>query len=103
MSIKELAVEVHQNAVDKGFWEKERNVGEMIALIHAELSEALEADRDDLMDDKLTHRKGLEVEMADAFIRILDFCEGMGLDLEGAVREKIEFNKNRPHKHGKKY
>ena len=76
-----------------------------IALMHSELSEALEADRKDLMDDKLTHRKGLEVELADAVIRIMDFSQGKDLDVGGAVIEKLDYNKTRPYLHGenKKY
>ena len=76
-----------------------------IALMHSELSEALEADRKDLMDDKLTHRKGLEVELADAVIRIMDFSQGKDLDVDGAVLEKLNYNKTRPYLHGenKKY
>ena len=76
-----------------------------IALMHSELSEALEADRKDLMDDKLTHRKGLEVELADAVIRIMDFSQGKDLDVGGAVIEKLNYNKTRPYLHGenKKY
>ena len=76
---------------------------QMLALIHSEISEALEADRKDLMDDKLPHRKGLEVELADAFIRICDMCSGLGLDLGGAVEEKLAYNTTRPYKHGKQY
>ena len=76
-----------------------------IALMHSELSEALEADRKDLMDDKLTHRKGLEVELADAVIRIMDFSQGKDLDVDGAVLENLNYNKTRPYLHGenKKY
>ena len=76
-----------------------------IALMHSELSEALEADRKDLMDDKLTHRKGLEVELADAVIRIMDFSQGKNLDVDGAIAEKLNYNKTRPYLHGenKKY
>ena len=47
------------------------------------------------MDDKLPHRSMLEVELADAVIRICDMCGGLGLDLEGAIYEKLEYNKNR--------
>lgn len=106
MELKKLSKEIHQNAVDKGFWEngvENRNKAEMIALMHSELSEALEADRKDLMDDKLPHRKGLEVELADCIIRILDFTEAFDLDIEGAIREKMVYNSTRPYKHGKKY
>lgn len=72
-----------------------RNVPEMLCLVHSEISEALEAHRKDLMDDKLPHRKGIEVELADAIIRILDTSEGLGLDIAGAVQEKLEYNLTR--------
>ena len=76
-----------------------------IALMHSELSEALEADRKDLMDDKLTHRKGLEVELADAVIRIMDFTQGKDMDLDNTIAEKLAYNTTRPYIHGenKKY
>lgn len=88
-----------------------RNVGELIALMHSELSEALEADRKSLMDDKLPHRNGLEVELADAVIRIMDAAGGLGLDLGAAIVEKLAYNAKRAdhtreHRlgdHGKKY
>lgn len=66
-----------------------------IALIHSELSEALEGDRKDLQDSHLPHRKAREVELADAFIRICDTAAANKMDLGGAVREKLEYNKNR--------
>lgn len=88
-----------------------RNVGELLCLVHSEISEAMEGDRKNLMDDKLPHRKMLEVELADAVIRILDIAGGLGLDLGGAIAEKLEYNANRAdHKienrlgeNGKKY
>lgn len=72
-----------------------RNFGEVIALMHSELSEALEADRKDLMDDKLPHRKGIEVELADCCIRIFDTAAALGLDLPGAIIEKNRYNRTR--------
>lgn len=74
----------------------QRNFGEVVALMHSELSEALEADRRGLKDDKLTHRDGREVEFADLIIRVLDTAEELGLDIGGAFVEKNRFNLKRP-------
>ena len=71
------------------------NIPEKMALIHSEVSEALEGHRKDLMDDKLPHRKAIEVELADAVIRIGDLCGFLGLDLGGAVIEKLAYNRAR--------
>lgn len=97
---------IHQDNVKAGWWsdittghplEMYRGVfSEKAVLIHAELSEAVEAYRQGLMDDKLPHRKGVEVELADAVIRILDLAGAMGLDLGGAIAEKLAFNRQRP-------
>ncbi len=73
-----------------------RNKGEMLMLIVSEISEAMEAARKQLMDDKLPNRPGLEVELADAVIRICDFCGGFNLDLSGAILEKLDYNARRP-------
>jgi NTP pyrophosphatase (non-canonical NTP hydrolase) len=73
----------------------ERNKGEMIALMHSELSEALEAVRKDLKDEKLPHRSGEEVELADLLIRVFDYAGAYGLDLDGAVSEKRAYNRTR--------
>lgn len=72
-----------------------RNPGEMLMLVVSEVAEAMEGVRKGLMDDKLPHRPAEEVEMADALIRILDYCEGRGLDIAGAVAEKMAYNRNR--------
>ena len=72
-----------------------RNKGEMIALMHSELSECLEGVRKQCRDDKLPHRSMEEVELADTLIRIFDYAGAFGLDLTGAVFEKLEYNRNR--------
>jgi hypothetical protein len=77
-----------------------RNKGELLALIHSEISECLEGERKDLMDDKLPHRKMAEVELVDALIRIFDYADAFGYDLQGAYEEKRAFNAIRiDHKH----
>lgn len=77
-----------------------RNKGELLALIHSEVSEALEGARKDSPDDKLPHRKMEEVELADAIIRIFDYAAGFGHDIGGAFEEKMRFNLTREdHKH----
>lgn len=92
----------HRTATDAGWYcdpatgaPVERNFGEVVALMHSELSEALEADRKGLMDDKLPHRDGREVEFADCIIRILDTAAALGLDVPGALIEKNRFNARR--------
>lgn len=72
-----------------------RNKGELLMLIVSEISEAMEGERKDLMDDKLPHRKMAEVELADALIRIFDYAGAYGYDLEGAVLDKRVYNANR--------
>lgn len=71
-------------------------VAEKLCLSHSEISEAMEGHRKGLMDDKLPHRSMIEVELADALIRIGDLAGALGLDLGGAVAEKLAFNAHRP-------
>lgn len=92
----------NSTAVDAGWYTHrgtgariERNFGEVVALMHSELSEALEADRKGLTDDKLRHRDGREVEFADVFLRIGDTGEDLSLDIASAFIEKNRFNQLR--------
>ena len=70
-------------------------VAEKLALVHSEVSEALEGHRKNLMDDKLPHRKMIEVELADAVIRILDLSGALGLNIGNAIQEKRMYNAKR--------
>lgn len=71
-------------------------VGEKLMLIVSEVAEAMEGHRKGLQDDKLPHRSMVEVELADAVIRIADLAGALGLDLGGAIAEKMAYNRNRP-------
>lgn len=86
-----------------GFWGGVRNKGEMIALMHSELSEMLEAVRKPGQCAKILDITKEEEEAADLLIRLLDYCEGNGLRLAYALIEKHKFNITRPFKHGKEF
>lgn len=95
---------VHDWAKKKGWWDEPRNDGELIALMHSELSEALEFMRHgNPPDDKVPQHSGVAAEMADCVIRIMDFCGHHGIDLGKVIRDKHAYNCGRPHKHGKKF
>lgn len=71
------------------------NVGEKLMLVVSEVAEAMEGARKNLMDDKVPTRTMLEVELADAVIRIFDLSGGLGLDVAGAISEKLQYNATR--------
>ena len=95
MTITELQSKIHTQNKDMGWWDNPREIGTLLCLVHSEISEAMEGARKNLMDDHLPHRPMLEVELADAVIRILDIAGGYDLDLAGAIDEKIAYNRIR--------
>ena len=93
-SLNELAQLCHSIAKEKGFWDEERNIGEALMLVVTELAEAMEGYRH--QDDA-----NFKEELADAFIRLLDLCGGLNIDIEQEIYQKAIVNKKRPFKHGK--
>ena len=132
MKINELVRKAHKNAIDKGFYQEKREIGTALMLIVSELSEALEADRNDrranlkayelLLKDsdnlgfteeeqndyvsqnfKIAIKDTLEDELADAVIRICDLCGYLNIDLERHIQYKLFYNSLRDERHGKRY
>jgi NTP pyrophosphatase (non-canonical NTP hydrolase) len=126
--LNQLSEQVHQNNVEKGFWEGQKNVGELLMLVVSELGEAIEAHRKgniasfnmlkDMQkegytweDSNLSFKSSFEEEIkdtfqdeiADAIIRLLDLSAGLGIDIGWHIDQKLNYNKTRPHKHGKAY
>ena len=99
-----IAKKVYKNAVNHGFWKGEVNDGERMALIHAEISEALEALREgNPSSSKIIEFTNLEEELADAVIRIMDYAFGKDLDIAGAIIAKMDYNESREFMHGKTF
>lgn len=100
-----MVQDVHHTACDKGFWDgPQRNFGEAIALMHSELSEALDADRNgNPPDDKIPEFDGVTAELADTVIRIMDWVGATKQPLAEAIVAKARMNKTRAPKHGKRY
>jgi NTP pyrophosphatase (non-canonical NTP hydrolase) len=118
--LNELSQKIFQANKEKGFWDNERNVGEMLMLVTTELAEAMESHRkgkfcqletfNDLLKDaefKQAFEKNIKDtfsdEMADSLIRILDMCGGLDIDIKKHVELKLRYNSLRPKLHGKLY
>jgi NTP pyrophosphatase (non-canonical NTP hydrolase) len=103
-SVRTVAKDIHNNSRKKGFWPKNTNIGEKLALVHSEISEALEAVRDNTKPDKYCpNHSNFSVELADAVIRIFDIADEFNLNLGQIILDKHAFNKTRPHKHNRKF
>jgi len=120
---------IHEQNKAKGFWDSERNVGELLMLVTSELGEGMEAHRKGKFADWEAYEKALDLdwaqaddkqglknyafknhikdtfedEIADAVIRLLDAAAGLGIDLEKQINEKVAYNKSRERLHGKLY
>jgi NTP pyrophosphatase (non-canonical NTP hydrolase) len=90
-----LCKEAYMSAKSKGWHDEPREMGTLLALIHSEVSEALEADRKG-------NTENFAEELADVCIRVFDLCGAKGIDLEAAISKKMEYNKSRTYKHGGK-
>lgn len=110
--IKALQKEIHANAREKGWWpegdDDVNNIPEKLALIHSEISEALEEyrnfDRLSEIRERMYDRapEGFGIELADAMIRILDLAEYLEIDMQQCIEIKMRYNKTRPLRHGGK-
>ena len=95
IGISTFVEKCHRRSKESGWWKPNPNIAEKLALIHSEISEALEADRKNLMDEKLPHFKGIGVELADAMIRIADLAGYLNIDLGSIIIAKMEYNRTR--------
>jgi NTP pyrophosphatase (non-canonical NTP hydrolase) len=122
MNIKETQQRVHTMAISKGWWPDfgiidHQRIAVALALIHSEVSEALEEVRDDNLEaywvtptgERIDSRdeappdakpEGLPVELADVVIRCMDLAGALGIDLEQSIADKVAYNANRKHRHG---
>lgn len=96
-------VNAHRIAREHGWHDEEHEDGTRLALIHCEISEALQALRDGNRADKhCPDFSSLEIELADVVIRIMDYAGLQNLDIAGAIIAKMHYNETRPYKHGGK-
>ena len=96
MRINELSLKAHKTAVNKGFYDRKREIPELLMLIVTELGEACQEDRKGNTDK-------FKEEIADVYIRLGDMCGHLDINIEDEIIRKMEINKNRPYRHNKKY
>jgi len=104
MTIKEMQKEAWTISESKGFHKDHQHPAVRLMLVVSELSEACEELRKGHTPTEVYEKngkpEGFPIEMADAVIRIGDLCEAHGVDLQGAIKKKLGFNKTRPQMHG---
>ena len=109
ITLEWLQEQSHRIAVEHGWWESERNFGELLMLCVTELAEAMEEwrhghdiDKAYYLDTDYGKPEGVPSELADVLIRIADIAQYYGINLTAAVLEKMEYNNTRPYRHGNK-
>ena len=102
-NINDVARVIHDYAISKGWWLAPRNDGEILALMHSEISEALEFLRHgNPPSDHVPEISGVAEEMADVVIRVMDYCHARDINIGKAIAAKHKFNMSRGFKHGGK-